>query len=624
LSDQICEALWCEQDPGLARAALKAALTALRHVLAGDHYGTKTHKGEDPRLPQRRKLIRLTLYPGDWIDLHEFLAPGDIGRLPISALTETADLHVGELLPEFLYEEWTMRERDSCLIRWRAMTVHLASRLAEDRLWDAAVDRLTALLEADPAHEEAARLLIHALVQSERPDEARQVYARLVASLEDELGVAPDSLTMALAKDLQRVSPPSPPAELPPKERADRLLHEIRRTPGKRTTPAVARRLARLWAERALVLETLGESEYALMSVESGQLAIGGLDLKAERSRLLIAQSTVRWHQGHADLALRAAEEAGRLARDVGERGVEAWAMRLQAQAAQLAGHLDDAIALARRSAALYEALGAAEHALRSRRIEALCIWHAARFGEAAVLFRANFLEATRLNHVEHRAYSLCGLGSSLLAQGDLEAAEPHLEEAISLAADLCDRFLELSAEYHLANLWTQRWYVSTQLHGVDGESMEAKATVRFQRAMHMAKAQNSDFMQAFACLDLALASVEWGRIDQARALAAAAHSIAMEVGDNALVQGWCALCEAEAALADGRVDEARAKVLPAIPLLESASPAGVAQAHRIAARCCPRDSEQFRTHAALSLAAATRYGQVLEELRTRRLVNGP
>jgi tetratricopeptide (TPR) repeat protein len=527
--------------------------------------------------------------------------------------------YTGELLPEFLYEDWTSTQREACLDRWRAITIHVANRLARDRQWDGAIERLMALVEVDPTHEEGARLLIHALVQTERRDEARQVYGRLAAVLDDELGIPPDDLTAALASGLQRAT--ALPVEISPRERAERLLREIRSTSGERAAPGMARRHARLWGERALALETMGESELALISIESGEFTIGDLDLPGERSRLLIAQATVRWHQGHAELARRAAQQAERLARDAGERGIQAWAIRLQAQAAQQLGHLEDAIDLARRSAALYEALGAPEHALRSRRIVALCVWHAGRFVEAEILFRENLVEALRLNHLEHRAYTLCGLGSALLAQGALDQAEVHLEEAVSLAVELSDYFLELSAQYHLANLWAQRWYVVSQGSGGDAERAEAEATNRFRRVMSMAKAQNSDSMHAFSCIDFALASLEWGRVEQAQALASVARSMAEGVADNIPVQGWCALCEAETALVYGDVEAAQRGVTAAIPLLLSASPAGIAHAHRVAARCHADDPRQFRMHTSLSLAAAIQRNQTLEELRTQRII---
>lgn len=275
------------------------------------------------------------------------------------------------------------------------------------------------------------------------------------------------------------------------------------------------------------MLIDLGQPELARSAVESGRLLLESLDFPAEQSRLLVAESMVWFRQGQSRQASEAAAQAERLASVAGERNLVGWARRVRSQAEQAMGQPDDAIALARSSAALFESIGAPEQRLRSNRVLAFALWRAGRFAEAVTLQRHNLAEA---------------------------------------------------------------------------------------------REQDSVFMLAGGANDLAIALLEWGQVEQARPFADLARQVTQGI-DHVPTQGWGQLCAAELALADGVPHEAMTHATNALSMLEHGSPMGLAQAHRVAALACIAQSKdtEAESHWTASLSFARRYGQVLEEERTRR-----
>jgi DNA-binding SARP family transcriptional activator len=619
--DEAVEALWPNCHPTAGRTALRTALATLRRVIepAIAQRGIRTMGIQ--RLPPYQRRLRLHLLPGDWVDVHEF-STGDPKRLPLAALERLVDLYRGELLPEYRYEDWAAVAREALRMRWHALSLHLAMRLTNEGQPLAAIRRLEAVLADDGTQEEAARLLMQILVDQGRRDEALRVYTRLVRALHTELGLPPDALSQALAKRLSRERTGALAPTRSPRGMVEHLKMEIDRLRAQTDSPDTARRLARLWAERALLLDRLGEPELALGNVESGRLVLDALDFPAERSQLLLAEALIHYHQGRAHDAWRTANEAAQLAAMVGERGLAAWALRLQAQAAQEQGRLDEAIELARSSAAHFDSIGADEEAMRSRRVTAFCLWCAGRFPEAVTLYRYLLVEGRALGQAEHLAYILCGLGSSLYMLGELDAAESYLQEALMLATRLEDRYLILSVEYHVATVWAERATLA-MFAGRREEQVQARreAISRFERVIALAQAQESQHMIVFAAVDLAVILAREGETEQAGALLVLAQRVLADLPENTAAQGWLRLGEAELALTMGDAEGAARQATAALPLLERASPGGLAQAHRVLAMALVAQSKtdaatpQWRA----SLAAAARTGQRIEEMRTRR-----
>jgi tetratricopeptide (TPR) repeat protein len=249
-------------------------------------------------------------------------------------------------------------------------------------------------------------------------------------------------------------------------------------------------------------------------------------------------------------------------------------------------------------------------------------LWTAGRFAEAATLQRRNLEDARAVAEPEQHAYILCGLGSALWPQGDLDAAEAYLLDALSLAERLSDRFLLLSTEYHLANLWAERAFLVREDEG-QREIARQEAVTRFRRVVALAQAQRSDQMMFYSTVDLASALIEWGRVEQARPLVDLALYTLAQLEDCPGAQAWMLLCRAELARAEGGMRAAASYAEQATPVLEASSPIGLARAHRVAAQACCAlgQADATAAHARAALSAAERHSQSVERLRTEAAI---
>ena len=615
--DEVRELLWPDHDSVAAYGALKTSLTALRRMIEPPSPSGRRHICR--RLPSRDTRLVLRLFPDDWVDTRVFTDVVDPSHISLQNLADLVDLYRSELLPEYRYAEWTAVARESHRSRWHTLSLHLARRLAGTGQALAAAARLEAVLRDDTTQEEAARLLMQVHLAYGHRDRALQVYQRLTDSLEQELSVQPDSVSHGLAERARQGACSTLLPVVKPQERVERLNRRIAELNRSQPNPEDCRRIARLWAECALALESLGLPQDALVAVESGRLVIGPLYCPSEHSRLSLAAATVHLRQGRARVAYDAAEEAARLATEASEPSLQAGALRLQALSVDMLGSPEQAISLARSSIALYNSLGDQEQSLRSQRALAFAVWRTGRIGEAVELQRRNLDEAHALNHTEHVAYVSCGLGLALLTLGDLDAAQPHLQAALTLAARLDDHYLLLSTEFHLGHVWIGRAFF-LQVAGRSPDSAQQEARAHFECVIEIAQAQECRHMIVFGATDLAIALAHWGLLAEARPYLALARRTVVGLDDHLPAQGWALLGAAELSLVGGDAPACLADLASALPLLNQASPEGLAQAHRVAALAwiAREEPEQALSHWTLSLNATFQYGQRLEELYTR------
>lgn len=621
LREQAAEALWPDADVSRSVSALKTALSVLREVLEPLEARSDASPPRSFRLPQGDKLLRLGTVSVDSVDVSAYTTTTPPARFTMQELTDVVALYQGELLPEYQYEEWTAAPRERLRGRWQALALHLAQRLADSGAPLGAVPYLEAILADDGTQEEAARLLMSVLARQGHRDRALRVYRDVHASLEGELGVAPESMSASLADALRRENAIIDAVPVPARAVAEKVQERIQKLQMKSPTPSSARTLARLWAERGLALETAGDAEEALVSVESGRAALEGLDLPSGMSRLALVEATIYSHRGQAERAEQAAIEAGQYAWLAGERALEASALRLQAQAAQHLGRLDDAISLARTSTALFDALGDPEQSLRSYRQLAQTVWAAGRFAEAESVHLRNLERARVLGRADQLAYVLCGLGSSIWPQGDLDRAETCLLEAAALGARLDDHFLIMSAEYHLANLWSERARWRRYHAESTASSARDEATARFEQVLTLAASQGSEEMRFFAAADLSVLQSHMGDLDRAAAAFAQAQHSLGALRHNPAAHAWALLSQAELELARDNVTTAIDYGEQALTLLPAASPAGLAQVHRVLASAFTRERQMGRAerHWEESLMAAEQCGQTLEWEHTKQ-----
>jgi DNA-binding SARP family transcriptional activator/energy-coupling factor transporter ATP-binding protein EcfA2 len=313
---EIADVLWPGQSPTDPDAVVASLVSRLRRVLGPDAVlgGREGYRlgAVETDLDRARRLL----------DDAERAAPAHASAGAQAALRL---LEAGEGSSAHRDDEWMAPVRaEGTALRRRAR--HLLARAALDA-GDAAVAEDTArgALADDDLDEEAARLLMRALLERGRPAEALRDYERLRRALADELGTDPAPATQELyAAALHGEAPSAAPVAQPP---ADRLA-----LAGRDTELLVLREA---WGEacrhRAGLVLLAGEpgigksrllEELAGIARRSGGAVLTGRSFEGERS--VFAQPVVdalatAADSLPADRIRAAAAGAGNLARLVPE-----------------------------------------------------------------------------------------------------------------------------------------------------------------------------------------------------------------------------------------------------------------------------------------------------------------
>jgi DNA-binding SARP family transcriptional activator/predicted negative regulator of RcsB-dependent stress response len=195
---QVMEALWPESEPEASGSNLRKALHFARRAL-----------GEEQAIVNDRGVLVLQSDGGVETDVERFEAAS---RWGLDASDEAgcraaADLYRGDLLPDDIYESWTIGPRTR--LRRRYVDVLRAAAL-----WDR-------LAEEDPTDEQAARALMRIHLDAGERREAIRRFERLREALRDHLGVGPDPTTVALYEQVLALEGAEPPSDA---ERAHALL----------------------------------------------------------------------------------------------------------------------------------------------------------------------------------------------------------------------------------------------------------------------------------------------------------------------------------------------------------------------------------------------------------------
>lgn len=196
--DHVVDALWPDLAPPAGAANLRKAAHHARRAL-GLADGVVLAAGT------------VALLPDGAVDTDaagfESTAAGALAAGDAEACRAAAERYAGELLPDDRYAEWCASARDQLRQRYLAV-------LAGGRLWER-------LLEQDPLDERAHREVIRGhLDAGDRPAAIRQ-FDRLRMALREELGVSPDSESVALYEQVLTMEGPDAPT---PAERARALL----------------------------------------------------------------------------------------------------------------------------------------------------------------------------------------------------------------------------------------------------------------------------------------------------------------------------------------------------------------------------------------------------------------
>ncbi|MCU0490080.1 MAG: HEAT repeat domain-containing protein [Chloroflexaceae bacterium] len=121
-----------------------------------------------------------------------------------AAYRQAIKLYGGAFLPDSLYEDWSVVERERLELLFNDGALRLGNLLLEQGRWHEAIGLAWRVLEHDQAQEEAYRLLMKAHARLGERSTAMRLYTRCVTALQTELGVEPLPETVALYEELRR------------------------------------------------------------------------------------------------------------------------------------------------------------------------------------------------------------------------------------------------------------------------------------------------------------------------------------------------------------------------------------------------------------------------------------
>ena len=174
LKDEAIDFLWPDADPASGANNLYRTLHALRQTL-DNALGPAT--AEAAFTFESGTLI---LNDSVWVDAIEFekKTQSALSSRPseIADLQAALDLYAGDLLPDDVYAEWTMRLRESLRRLFREGQLALAARYREANDYARVIALLIPLLERDRADEVVHRELMRVYALAGRRHEALRQY----------------------------------------------------------------------------------------------------------------------------------------------------------------------------------------------------------------------------------------------------------------------------------------------------------------------------------------------------------------------------------------------------------------------------------------------------------------
>jgi DNA-binding SARP family transcriptional activator len=113
-------------------------------------------------------------------------------------------LYKGDYLEEWLYDSWTLEERERLLARYLANATSLANRLLEHGEIQQAIHFCERVLRRDHCYEKAYQVLIRAYARSGNRSQAMRSYTRYKKVLKDDMEIDPLPETIELYEQLKR------------------------------------------------------------------------------------------------------------------------------------------------------------------------------------------------------------------------------------------------------------------------------------------------------------------------------------------------------------------------------------------------------------------------------------
>ncbi|MEW6637383.1 MAG: BTAD domain-containing putative transcriptional regulator [Actinomycetota bacterium] len=199
--------LWPDSNLKKARWSLNSSVHALRRFLA-DHLLLE-QEGEILLFQEGHyRLHPNLLLTSDVEEFDERYARGrrlERGGSVFEAVREyetAVELYRGDYLPEDLYEDWTMVERERLAGSYVYMLDRLAIHYANTGRYQRAVEMCYRILEQDPCHEDSHRRLIGHYVRLGLREQALRQYRVCAQALKSRYGVEPSPETRDVYRDV--------------------------------------------------------------------------------------------------------------------------------------------------------------------------------------------------------------------------------------------------------------------------------------------------------------------------------------------------------------------------------------------------------------------------------------
>jgi DNA-binding SARP family transcriptional activator/pimeloyl-ACP methyl ester carboxylesterase len=195
--ERILDLLWPDLSVPAANANLRKTLYHVRVAF-------RTAGGDDPIEVRADGIVSLTR--DVCIDVDEFrklARRARVGGESVVLYEGALSIYTGQLLPDDLYEEWSVGVRQELHALRGRLILELAAAYCRLGQPVPAIERLSALVADDPLNEAAHRGLIEAYALNGNQDRAVRQYQTLRSLLRDELSTSPSELTEHLMRDIR-------------------------------------------------------------------------------------------------------------------------------------------------------------------------------------------------------------------------------------------------------------------------------------------------------------------------------------------------------------------------------------------------------------------------------------
>lgn len=219
LRERLAEMLWPDRPKGAGRANL-------RHTLAGLRRAIGDRRAVPPFLLATRHTIQFNTASDAWVDTHVFStlleSKERYAPPPISQLEDAVDLYRGTLLEDIsvgdsvIFHEWVLLKRE----QFRRQASNALYRLAKwyeiQGLFEPALEHARRQVALEPWDEQTHRQVMRLLALSGQRGAALAQYEICCRLLAEELGAAPEEVTVDLYTRIRDGPPLSAPTRAPP------------------------------------------------------------------------------------------------------------------------------------------------------------------------------------------------------------------------------------------------------------------------------------------------------------------------------------------------------------------------------------------------------------------------